>query len=173
MRHIRITNIYKQSPHGGRGGQFGNQMMGRLLIKWLCLTGAVLFAAYVIDGIYVRDFLSAFVAAAVLGILNMFFRPLLFILTLPINVMSLGFFTFIINAFMLKMASGLIAGFTVTGFWTAVFGSLLISLANWVLTALIQENRMYEHTPSRPHPQQPDQNDDTIDLNQKGDDKWE
>ena len=147
-------------------------MMGRMLIKWLCLTGAVLFAAYVIDGIYVRDFFSAIFAAAVLGILNMSFRPLLLILTLPINVMSLGLFTFIINAVMLKMASGVISGFTVTGFWTAIFGSLLISIANWMLTAMIQENRMYEHTPSRPHPQQPEQNDDTIDLNQKGN-KWE
>jgi len=168
MRHIRFTNFYNQSP---QGNPFGKEMMGRLLIKWLCLTGAVLFAAYVLDGIYVEDFLSAIIAAAVLGILNMFFRPLLFILTLPINVMSLGLFTFIINAFMLQMASGMISGFTVTGFWTAVFGSLLISLANWVLTALIQENRMYEHTPS--HPQQPsDPDDDTIDLNQKGN-KWE
>ena len=169
MRHIRIKTFNSQSP---QGGNFGNQMLGRMLIKWLCLTGAVLFAAYVIDGIYVRDFFSAIFAAAVLGILNMSFRPLLLILTLPINVMSLGLFTFIINAVMLKMASGVISGFTVTGFWTAIFGSLLISIANWMLTAIIQENRMYEHTPSRPHPQQPEQNDDTIDLNQKGN-KWE
>ena len=143
-------------------------MAGRLLIKWLCLTGAVLFAAYMLDGIYVKDFASAFFAAAVLGILNMFLRPLLFILTLPINVMSLGLFTFIINAFMLKMASEIISGFTVTGFWTAVFGSLLISIANWVLTALIQENRMYEYTQT----QTSDQDDDAIDLNKRHD-KWE
>jgi len=167
MRHIRIKTFNSQSPHGRN---FGNQMMGRLLIKWLCLTGAVLLAAYVIDGIYVKDFFSAVFAAAVLGILNMFFRPLLLILTLPINVMSLGFFTFIINAFMLKMASGLISGFTVTGFWTAIFGSLLISIANWMLSALIQENRMYEY--SQPQSQRPDQDDDTIDLSQKGN-KWE
>ncbi|MDA3897490.1 MAG: phage holin family protein [Desulfobacteraceae bacterium] len=169
MRHIRITNFYKQSP---QGNPFGKEMMGRLLIKWLCLTGAVLFAAYVLDGIYVKDFFSAIFAAAVLGILNMSFRPLLLILTLPINVMSLGFFTFIINAFMLKMASGVISGFTVTGFWTAIFGSLLISIANWILTALIQENRMYEQTSSHTRPQPPEQDDDTIDLNQKGN-KWE
>jgi hypothetical protein len=72
MRHIRITNFYKQSP---QGNPFGKEMMGRLLIKWLCLTGAVLFAAYVLDGIYVKDFFSAIFAAAVLGILNMSFRP--------------------------------------------------------------------------------------------------
>lgn len=168
MRQIRITNFYRQSPNGGH---FGNQMIGRLLIKWLCLTGAVFFAAYVLDGIYVKDFFSAFFAAAVLGVLNMFFRPLLFILTLPINVMSLGLFTFIINAFMLKMASGIISGFTVTGFWTAVFGSLLISIANWLLTALIQENRMYEYRQTQTSHRSSDQDDDTIDLNERNG-KW-
>lgn len=162
MRHIRITNYYRHPPHGGGSG---NQMLGRLLIKWLCLTGAVLFASYVLDGIYVKDFFSALFAAAMLGILNMFFRPLLFILTLPINVMSLGLFTFVINALMLKMASGLISGFTVTGFWTAVFGALLISIVNWVLTALIQENRMYEvsSTSTRSY----EEDEDTIDLDKK------
>ncbi len=167
MRHIRITNYYKQSP---RNGNFGNEMITRLMIKWLCLTAAVMFASYVLDGIYVKDFFSAFFTAAALGILNMFFRPLLLILTLPINVMSLGLFTFIINALMLKMASELIAGFTVTGFWTAVFGSLLISIANWMLTSLIQENRMYEY--SQTETRTNNQNDDTIDLD-KRDDKWE
>lgn len=164
MRQIRITNYYKQSPHGGN---FDRQMLGRLLIKWLCLTGAVLFAAFMLEGIHVENFLAAVFGAAVLGILNMVFRPLLLILTLPINVMSLGLFTFIINALMLKMASGLISGLTVTGFWTAIFGSLLISLANWVLTALIQENRMYEYTEPRRGKQAFDKDDDTIDLDKK------
>lgn len=169
MRHIKITNFYK-SPRPG--GSSGNQLMGRLLIKWLCLTGAVLFAAYVLDGIYVRDFFSAFFTAAVLGILNMSFRPLLFILTLPINIMSMGLFTFIINAFMLKMASGMISGFTVTGFWTAVFGSLLISIANWILTGLIQEKRMYEYSDTSSTSRSSGSNADTIELEKK-DDKWE
>ncbi|MGB9498238.1 MAG: phage holin family protein [Dissulfuribacterales bacterium] len=166
MKHIKITKYYK-SPHH-QGGNFGNQMMMRLLIKWLCLTGAVLFAAYVLDGISVSGFLSAFFTAAALGILNMFFRPLLFILTLPINVMTLGFFTFVINALMLKMASGLIPGFTVMGFWTAVFGSLLISIVNWVLGALIQEKGMYEYSDRS----STDEQSDTIELEKK-DDKWE
>jgi putative membrane protein len=155
------------------GGSPGNQMLMRLVIKWLCLTAAVLFASYVLDGIYVRNFFAAFFAAAALGILNMFFRPLLFILTLPINVMSLGLFTFVINALMLKMASGLIDGFSVIGFWTAVFGSLLISITNWVLTALIQENRMYEFYDSggRRGGRHNASGDDTIDLN-KRDGRW-
>ena len=166
MRHFKITNYYK-SPNL-QGGDFGNQMIMRLLIKWLCLTAAILFTAYFLDGITVTGFFSAFLTAAALGILNMFFRPLLFILTLPINVMTLGFFTFVINALMLKMASGLIPGFTVTGFWTAVFGSLLISIVNWVLGALIQEKGMYEYSDRSSTNEQ----SDTIELEKK-DDKWE
>ena len=166
MRHIRISSYYRQSMPGGSPG---NQMVMRLLIKWLCLTASVMFAAYVLDGIYVKSFFAAFFAAAALGILNMFFRPLLFILTLPINVMSLGLFTFIINALMLKMASGLIDGFSVFGFWTAIFGSLLISITNWVLSALIQENRMYEFDgpPPRQGRRHGGNTDDFIDLDKK------
>lgn len=166
MRHIRITNYYKQSMPGGSPG---NQMMKRLVIKWLCLTAAVFLASYVLDGIYVKSFFAALFAAAALGILNMFFRPLLFILTLPINVMSLGLFTFVINALMLKMASGLIDGFSVVGFWTAIFGSLLISITNWVLSALIQENRMYEfyETDDRRGGRHSTSGDDTIDLDKR------
>ena len=137
-------------------------MMQWLFIKWLCLTGAVLFTSYVIDGIYVSGFFSAFFTAGVLGILNMFFRPILIILTLPINIMTLGLFTIIINALMLIMASGIIAGFHVDGFWAAVFGSLIISLANWFLNSVIKDS---------PHNRQKS-SDEYIDLNRKGD-HWE
>lgn len=158
MRHIRITQHYREFPPGG---PFGKSLLARLLIKWLFLTGAVMFAAYVLDGIYVRDFFSAVFTAAALGILNLFFRPLLLVLTLPINVLSLGLFTFVINALMLKMASSLIDGFTVEGFWTAIFGALLISLVNWTLSAMIKEKGMYEYTETRGG------EGDTIDLNKK------
>ena len=159
MRHIQISHHYRSSQSGG--DRFGNPFLSRLLIKWLCLTGAVLCADYLLEGISTTGFASAIFAAAALGVLNMFFRPLLLILTLPINIMSLGLFTFVINALMLKMATGLIDGFTVTGFWTAVFGALLISIVNWTLTALIQENRMYEYS-------EPDgKDDDFIDLNKR------
>ena len=113
--------------------------MRGIFLRWLILTVAILVTSYLLDGIYVRNFLSAFFAAAILGILNAFFRPILFILTLPINVLSLGLFTFVINAIMLMMASGVISGFKVYGFWPAVFGSLLISLASWILTSFINE----------------------------------
>lgn len=113
--------------------------MRGIFLRWLILTVAIMVTSYLLDGIYVRNFLSAFFAAAILGILNAFFRPILFILTLPINVLSLGLFTFVINAIMLMMVSGVISGFKVYGFWPAVFGSLLISLVSWVLTSFINE----------------------------------
>jgi len=125
--------------------------------RWLILTLAVLLTAYLMDGIHVAGFFSAFFAAAVLGILNALFRPILLILTLPINILTLGFFTFVINAALLKMASGLIPGFEVRGFWTAVFGSLLISVISWVLTSMVSDRGRIEY----------------IDLKKTDDDRWQ
>jgi putative membrane protein len=119
--------------------------MKGIVIRWLVLTAAIMFASYVLDGIQVKGFLSALFAAAILGILNAFFRPILIILTLPINILSLGLFTFIINAMLLKMASGVISGFDVYGFWSAVFGSLLISLVSWALSSFINEKGRMEY----------------------------
>ncbi|MFB3926407.1 MAG: phage holin family protein [Syntrophales bacterium] len=135
--------------------------MQGILIRWLIMTVAILFASYVLDGIQVSGFFSAFFAAAVLGILNVFFRPILLILTLPINILTLGLFTFIINALMLKMASSVIPGFDVTGFWPAVFGSLIISIVSWILNSLILESGGKRR------------NTDIIDLEKKGGDRWE
>jgi len=111
--------------------------MPGLLIRWLILTAAITVASYLMDGIEVRGFFSALGAAAILGVLNAFFRPILILLTLPINVLSLGLFTFVINAMLLKMVSGVIDGFQVYGFWSAVFGSLVISLVSWFLSSFV------------------------------------
>ena len=113
--------------------------MRGIFIRWLILTVAIIIASYLLEGIRVSDFFSAFFAAAMLGILNAFFRPIIFILTLPINIMTLGLFTFVINAIMLMMASGVISGFEVSGFWSAVFGSLLISIVSWIFTSFINK----------------------------------
>ena len=85
--------------------------MQGILVRWLILTGSIIVAAYVIDGIVVKGFFSAF------------FRPILIVLTLPINNLTLGLLTFVINAMLLKMASGVISGFEVHGFWSAIFGT--------------------------------------------------
>jgi putative membrane protein len=113
--------------------------MRGILIRWLIQTLAVLVAAFLMDGIRVSGFFSAFFAAAILGILNALLRPLLLILTLPINILTFGLFTFVINALMLMMASGVIGGLEVTGFWAAMGGSLLISLVSWLLNSFIDD----------------------------------
>jgi putative membrane protein len=115
-----------------------------ILVRWFILAFAVLVTAYLIDGIQVAGFSSALFAAAILGILNAFFRPILIILTLPINILSLGLFTFVINALLLEMVSGVVPGFVVRGFWSAVFGSLLISVVSWLLSSFINEKGRVE-----------------------------
>jgi putative membrane protein len=119
--------------------------MKGILLRWLILTGAIIIASYVLDGIGISGFFSAFFAAAMLGILNAFFRPIVIILTLPINILSLGLFTFLINAFMLKIASGVIPGFHVHGFWSAVFGSLFISVVSWFLSSFVNDQGSVEY----------------------------
>lgn len=131
-------------------------MMG-LGVRWLVLTAAVVIASYLISGIEVSSFFSAFFAAAILGVLNTFFRPILLILTLPINIITLGLFTFVINAFLLKMVSGVISGFQVHGFWSAVFGALVISVVNWLLNSFINERGRVEY----------------MDLRKRGGGRWE
>ena len=111
--------------------------MPGILMRWLILTAAIIVAAYLLDGIHVEGIFSAIFSAAILGILNAFFRPILLVLTLPINILSLGLFTFVINAFLLLMASGVIPGLTVSSFWTALLGSFLISLVSFVLNMFI------------------------------------
>jgi putative membrane protein len=131
--------------------------MHGIVLRWLTLTAAILLTAYLMSGIHVTSFLSALGAAAILGILNAFFRPIALLITLPINVLTLGLFTFIINAVMLKMASGVIGGFHVEGFWTAVFGALLISLISFALNTLIRGNGRVG----------------VIDLRHRGGNRWE
>ena len=131
--------------------------MKGIVLRWLVLTLAIMVAAYLIEGIEVRGFGSALFAAAILGILNAFFRPVLIILTLPINILTLGFFTFVINALLLMMASGVIGGFEVHGFWAAFFGSLIISLISWLLSSFINEQGRVGY----------------IDLKRRDNGKWE
>lgn len=148
--------------------------MNGIFIRWLISTGAILFTSYLLDGIHVDGFLSAFLAAAMLGILNALFRPIALLVTLPINILTLGFFTFIINALMLKMASGVISGFDVFGFWSAIFGSLIISAISWLLNSFINRRGTVSHIDFRHRTGRADRTgDDTVDLQHKGDDRWE
>jgi putative membrane protein len=133
--------------------------MRGVLLRWLVLTAAVLIASWLLDGIYVTGLFPAFLAAATLGILNAFLRPLLILLTLPINILTLGLFTFLINALMLKIVSEVIPGFYVYGFWTAVLGALIIGTVSWLLNAFVGGRGRVERT-------------SYIDLQKKGG-RWE
>lgn len=130
--HFTVNN----SGGEGMGNQSSTGATG-IFVKWLLLTAAVMITAYLFDSIHVAGFFSALFAAAVIGMLNMFLRPVLLILTLPVNIMTFGLFTFLINALMLKIASGLISGFTVEGFWSTVFGAIVISIVNWILNVFL------------------------------------
>jgi len=150
--------------------------MNGLIIRWLTLTAAIVSTSYLLDGIHISGFLSALLAAGILGILNAFFRPIALLLTLPINILSLGFFTLVINALMLKMASAVITGFEVIGFWSAVFGSLLISVISWLLNSFINGRgtvTSFDSEYRTIHRQDRPPANDTIDLENKGDDRWE
>ena len=135
----------------------------KLFIKWIILTISILFVSYLLRGIQVDDFLTALFAAALLGILNSVLRPVLILLTLPINLFTFGIFIFVINAGLLMLVSKLIPGFHVSGFGTAIWGSILISITNALLSWLINDNR----PKISPRPT------DIVDLEEKEKGRWE
>lgn len=133
--------------------------MSGLFLRWIILSTAIMVSAYLFPGVDVDGFGTALFAALVLGILNAFFRPILIILTLPINILTLGLFTFIINAFLLMMTSGVIGGLHVSGFGAALLGSLIISLVSWGLSSFISDRGRVESM--------------DIELHRKRGDHWE
>lgn len=108
-----------------------------LIIKWLIMTASVMIAAYAIPGVTVRSFFSALWVALFLGIVNMLLRPFLILITLPINILTLGLFTFVINGVIILLASSIVKGFQVSGFWIAVLFSIVLSIINYLMNLLI------------------------------------
>lgn len=111
--------------------------MRGIIVRWLVNALALLFTTYVIKGVEVDGVLAALIAAAVLGVINAFVRPVLVLLTLPINLLTLGLFTFVLNGFLFMVTSSVVRGFSVSGFWAAVIGSLVFSLTSSVIIYLI------------------------------------
>jgi putative membrane protein len=110
----------------------------KTLIRWLLLAGALLLVAHLYPGVEVKSFSSALIAALVLGLLNTLLRPILVLLTLPVTVLSLGLFLFVINALMFWAAAHLLSGLAVAGFWAALIGSLIYSLCGMLIDVLIE-----------------------------------
>ena len=111
--------------------------MIRLLIVWVLNAVALMAVAYFMPQIKVTSFVSALIAAFALGAVNTLIRPVLTLLTLPISVLTLGFFYLVINGLLFWMVGKMLNGFSVDGFWAAVFGGLLYGLISWLLSLII------------------------------------
>ncbi|MDF3835033.1 phage holin family protein [Cupriavidus basilensis] len=113
----------------------------RLLAVWIINAAALFVVGNLINGIHLGGFGSAMIAALVLGLVNTLIRPILVILTLPVTLLTLGLFIFVINALLFLFVGKLLAGFVVTGFGAALLGSILYSVISWALSSLLLGER--------------------------------
>ena len=110
----------------------------KLIVRWVLLAAALLFVANLYAGVSVASFASAMIAAFVIGLLNTLVRPILVLLTLPVTLITLGLFLFVINALMFWAAAEVLEGFSVAGFWAALIGSVLYSLCAMVIDVAME-----------------------------------
>jgi putative membrane protein len=115
-----------------------------LLFRWLISAVSLLIVSYIVPGIEVQGFFYALIAAVFLGVLNAIVRPVLIILTLPLTILTLGLFLFVVNGIMLMLVSLVLKGFHVNGFWPAVLGALLLSVINWFSNSYINSKGRIE-----------------------------
>ena len=109
----------------------------KLILKWLLSAAALLAVAHLYSGVKVDSFTAAMVAALVIGLLNTIVRPILVLLTLPVTLVTLGLFLLVVNGLVFWLASGLLGGLQVSGFWAAVWGALLYSACGLVIDSLL------------------------------------
>jgi putative membrane protein len=109
----------------------------RILLVWILNAIALYLVTLVVPGVEVKDYLTAFVAAVVLGLVNVLVKPLLIVLTLPVTILTLGLFLFVLNALLFWAVGNLLPGFHVNGFWPALFGAILFSILGWLLSFLL------------------------------------
>ncbi|MEO5592367.1 MAG: phage holin family protein [Chitinophagaceae bacterium] len=112
--------------------------MKNFLIKTLIIAAAVVLASYFLPGVAVDRFTTALLVALVLSVLNFFVKPILIILTLPVTIITLGLFLFIVNAIIIVLAGKLVAGFRVDSIWWALLFSLLLSFFTYILEVIIE-----------------------------------
>jgi putative membrane protein len=109
----------------------------KLLLAWIINTVSLIAVPYLMPSISVSGFTTALVAALVLGLVNTFIRPILVLLTLPVTIVTLGLFIFVINGLLFWFVGSFIEGFVVAGFWAGVFGAIVYSLISWLLSVLL------------------------------------
>jgi putative membrane protein len=101
--------------------------MADIVVKWLIVALAIFFVGNFLPGIHVPDYMTALWVALLLGVVNVFIRPILLLITLPVNILTLGLFTFVVNGLLFWLTSALVDSFRVDGFWWAVLGALIVS----------------------------------------------
>jgi putative membrane protein len=112
-------------------------MILRLLLVWLINAVALIAVAYVMPSVAVTSFGAALVAALVLGLVNAVVRPVLVLLTLPVTILTLGLFIFVLNGVLFWAVAEWVQGFAVASFWSAVLGAIVFSIVSWLLSALV------------------------------------
>lgn len=110
----------------------------KLIVRWMLLAAALLLVAHLYSGVEVKSFTAAMIAALVIGLFNALLRPLLVLLTLPVTVLTVGLFLFVINAAMFYAAASVLGGLNVTGFAAALIGSLIYSLCGMVIDVAME-----------------------------------
>ena len=116
----------------------------------LVLNGiAIIVAAWIVPGLQLSGVLPALVAGAILGVVNALVRPVLLILTLPLTLVTLGLFIFVINAICLGLTAAIVPGLEISGFWAAFFGALLVSIVSWILSGVLASDLAVERRRER------------------------
>ena len=113
----------------------------KLLIRILITSGLVLLIAHFMTSVDVADFKTAIIVAVVLGLLNIFIKPILVILTLPVTILTLGLFLFVINAVIILICSRIVGGFRVNSFWTALIFSIILSVCQSIVYKIIGDDK--------------------------------
>jgi putative membrane protein len=113
----------------------------RLLIGWAVNALCLMAIPYLLPGIQITGFMAALIAALVIGLLNIIIKPILFLLTLPISILTLGLFTFVLNGLMFWLASKFLDGFEVLNFGWAVAGAFAYSIISWAVSALLMPDK--------------------------------
>jgi len=114
----------------------------RLVLVWLVNALALLALPYVFPGVKVDTFGAALIAALALGLINALIRPLLILLTLPVTLLTLGLFIFVINGLLFWWVGSFVDGFHVSGFWSGFFGAIIYSIISWLLSALLPRKQV-------------------------------
>jgi putative membrane protein len=113
----------------------------KLILRFLITAGLVMLIAHFMSGVHVADFKTSLIVALVLGLLNVFIKPILLLLTLPVTILTLGLFLLVINAIIILICTNVVGGFTVDSFWTAIVFSVVLSILQSIMYKIVGDQK--------------------------------